>query len=610
MQSPHLFTRVIDLISPHIPGVDLNISLYPIFLIFEAKSMDFSTLPEHITQQIDSLTKELKRCQKAKELSQYNELKYRNLVESANEAILVAQNGIFQYANPKAEELFGYSQKEITSKPLSTFIHDKDRQMVVKRHEKRIKGVSLPEVYSFRIVNKDGATIWVELKVKLFSWDNQPATLCFMTDITKRKQAEEKYNRVLESRFEGFMLLDNNRIIIEVNKALLKISGYGRDEFIGHSVDNFYDKTSVDFYSASPDHFSFEASLRANDGRGIPMLFSRSTLKDENDKITGFMYFLTDLTDLITAQEELKRAEKQYRSMYQNAVQGMFQSRLSGELIRANPSYARILGYDSVDEMLSLKGGAYNFYFSSEDRDRMVRAVQKKGAVVNHELRLKRKDGKPVWILANIRYIETDEAGAILEGILVDNTKKKALEEALRRDRRKFRNLSIHNNLTGLYNTRYFYQALDQLIEESKLTRTPFSLVFMDMDNFKRVVDTYGHLNGSQALKEVAITIKRCIKKPCFGIAYGGDEFVIALPEFDKVKATEKVNQIRLKMRQTTYLSKAGHKVHLGASFGIATFPDDTDNRDGLLALADQAMFHIKRTGKGLVGTLPDRNLI
>ena len=153
MQSPHLFTRVIDLISPHIPGVDLNISLYPIFLIFEAKSMDFSTLPEHITQQIDSLTKELKRCQKAKELSQYNELKYRNLVESANEAILVAQNGIFQYANPKAEELFGYSQKEITSKPLSTFIHDKDRQMVVKRHEKRIKGVSLPEVYSFRIGN-------------------------------------------------------------------------------------------------------------------------------------------------------------------------------------------------------------------------------------------------------------------------------------------------------------------------------------------------------------------------------------------------------------------------------------------------------------------------
>ena len=571
--------------------------------------MNSSTSPEQITQQIESLKKELKECKKTKEHLQYNELKYRNLVESANEAILVAQNGIFQYANPKAEELFGYSQKEITSKPFSTFIHKKDREMVMQRHERRIKGESLPEVYSFRIVNKDGATIWVELKVKLFSWNSQPATLCFMTDITKRKQAEEKYNRVLESRFEGFMLLDNNRFIIEVNKALLKISGYSRDDFIGHPVDKFYDKTSVDFYSASPDHFSFEALFRANDGRGIPMLFSRSTLKDENDKITGFMYFLTDLTDLKATQEELKRAEKQYRNMYQNAVQGMFQSRLSGELIRINPAYARILGYESVDEVLSLKEGTDKFYFSSEDRDRMIRAVQKKGAIVNHELRLKRKDGKPVWILANIRYIESDVAGASLEGILVDNTKKKVLEKELRRDRKKFRNLSIHNNLTGLYNTRYLYQTLDKLIEESNLTRTPFSLVFMDMDNFKRVVDTYGHLNGSQALKEVAITIKGCVKRPGFGVAYGGDEFVVVLPGFDKVKATEKVEQICAQMKQTTYLSKTGHKVHLGASFGIATFPDDTDNREGLLALADQAMFRIKQTGKGLIGIIPDRNL-
>jgi diguanylate cyclase (GGDEF)-like protein/PAS domain S-box-containing protein len=569
--------------------------------------MKNSTLPESIAQQIESRENELKKCKNTKDLLQQSEIKYRSLVESANEAILVAQNGIFKFANPKAEALFGYSQKEIASKPLSDFIHENDSEMVMQRHKRRIKGDRLPEVYPFRIVNKEGTTIWVELKVKLFSWNNRPATLCFMTDITKRKQAEEKYNRVLESRFEGFMLLDKHHFIIEVNKALLKISGYESGDFIGHPVDKFYDKNSVEFYSASQDHFSFEALFRANDEREIPMLFSRSTLKDESDRITGFMYFLTDLTDLKATQEELKRAEKQYRSMYQNAVQGMFQSRLSGELIRVNPAYARILGYESVDEVLSLKEGSNKFYFSSEDRDRMIRAVQKKGSIVNHELRLKRKDGKPVWILANVRYIDRDGANPILEGILVDNTKKKALEKELRRDRKKFRNLSIHNNLTGLYNTRYLYQTLDKLIEESKMTRKPFSLVFMDMDNFKRVVDTFGHLNGSQALKEVANTIKSCIKKPCLGVAYGGDEFVIVLPGYDRNKATEKVEQIRLQMKHTTYLSRAGHKVHLGASFGIATFPDDTDNREGLLALADKAMFHIKVTGRGLVGTIPDR---
>ncbi len=87
-------------------------------------------------------------------------------------------------------------------------------------------------------------------------------------------------------------------------------------------------------------------------------------------------------------------------------------------------------------------------------------------------------------------------------------------------------------------------------------------------------------------------------------MAYGGDEFVIVLPGYDKSRAMDKVEQIRLKMKHTTYLIDTGHNVHLGASFGLATFPDDTDNREGLLALADQAMFHIKQTGKGLVGTL------
>lgn len=420
-----------------------------------------------------------------------------------------------------------------------------------------------------------------------------------------RIQAEEKYRRALASRFEGFMLLDNDRIITEVNPALLKMSGYEADAFIGRAVDQFYVHASVDFYSASPDHFSFEALFRARDGREIPMLFSRSTLKDENGRNAGFMYFLTDLSDLKAARNALQKVERSYRDMYENAVQGMFQSRLSGRLLRVNPAFARILGFDSVDEVLALGEGAHKFYFKPEDRAQMIRSVMKKGAVANYELQLKRKDGKTIWILANIRYLRDAQGESLIEGILVDNTRKKELENELRRDRRKFRNLAIHNNLTGLYNTRYLYQKLDRVIAESRLTRKPFSLVFMDMDNFKQVVDTHGHLNGSQVLKEVAATIKSCLQNPCFGVAYGGDEFVVVLPGFDKRQATRKLEEIRLRMRRTTYLARAGLEVHLAASFGVATFPDDTDSREGLLALADRAMFHIKQTGKGAIGLSP-----
>jgi len=122
------------------------------------------------------------------------------------------------------------------------------------------------------------------------------------------------------------------------------------------------------------------------------------------------------------------------------------------------------------------------------------------------------------------------------------------------------------------------------------------------MDNFKRVVDTYGHLNGSQALKEVARTLEESLTEPAFGVAYGGDKFVLVLPEIDKAGALEQIKEIRSRMKETTYLANTGLKVHMSASFGIVTYPDDAGDSKGLLALADEAMFRIKSRGKDAIG--------
>ena len=560
------------------------------------------TPPEMLQQRIAALEQELEACRRSNQALQAEASTFSRLVASADEAVLVAQDGAFRFANPKAEALFGYPLPELAARPLTAFFHDEDGAAVMRRQAGCLCGEMFAEDEPFRVVTRAGATVWVGIEMKPFTWQNRSAALFLVTDISERIEAEEKYRRALASRSEGFILLDNDRIITEVNAALLKMSGYGADHFVGQPIDRFYVRSSVDFYSASRDHFSFEALFYAKDGREIPMLFSRSTLKDANGRSTGFMYFLTDLGDLKTAQDALQKAERRYRNMYENAVQGMFQSRVSGRLIRVNPAFARLLGYDSADEILALGNGAGKIYFKPEDRDHMIHIVVKKGKVANHELQLKRKDGKAVWILANIRYVRDEQGESLIEGILVDNTRRKALERDLRRDRRKFRNLAIHNNLTGLFNTRYLYQKLDQVVAESQQSGKPFSLVFMDMDNFKRVVDTHGHMNGSQALKEVAATIKSCLKKPSFGVAYGGDEFVVVLPGFDKEQAVRKLEQIRERMHRTTYLARAGLQVNLAASFGVATFPDDADSRESLLALADRALFRIKQSGKGAIG--------
>jgi len=162
--------------------------------------------------------------------------------------------------------------------------------------------------------------------------------------------------------------------------------------------------------------------------------------------------------------------------------------------------------------------------------------------------------------------------------------------------------LAIQDSVTGLYNTRYLYQALETLIIASAADAVPFSLLFLDIDDFKRVVDTYGHLNGSQVLQEVATMIQQCVIAPAFGVSYGGDEFVVVLPSMGKSQALHKAEEIRRTLSQTTFLANRGLQVHIQASFGVATYPEDATDRTGLLALADHAMFAIKRRGKNAVG--------
>jgi diguanylate cyclase (GGDEF)-like protein/PAS domain S-box-containing protein len=528
---------------------------------------------------------------------------YRRMIERLGDAVLVIQDDRIQFANPKAEELLEYSLTELSAHSLHRIVHPEDLDLVLRRSAECLCGETAPSCCTFKIVSKNGASRWVEMTSEAFTWSERPATLCFLKDLTAQRRSEEKFQRFVNATSEGFMMLDRDLCILEVNPALLFMTGYALEDLQGRRIDRIYESGPVEVFSASRDHMSFEARLITKSHRSLPALFNRSTLREESGEVAGYMVFLTDMTELKGVQEELRRAEQRYHNMYRNAVQGMFQSRISGELIRVNPAYSRFLGYASTEEMLSLKAGAADLYYDPAERQRMIRVLKRKGFLANYEVKLRRKDGKPVWGLANYRLSQDEAAEAIIEGIMVDNTRQKRLEEALRRDHRRMQKLSLLDNLTGLYNTRFLYKALDEVLADSRLSQIPFSLIFMDMDNFKHVVDTHGHLNGSQALREVARTIRSLIKPPCFGVAYGGDEFVVVLTGFDKTRAKSKVEAIRAKMGRTTYLRESGLSVRLSASFGLASYPEDSKDIIGLLGRADKALFRVKQTGKGSIGT-------
>ncbi len=159
----------------------------------------------------------------------------------------------------------------------------------------------------------------------------------------------------------------------------------------------------------------------------------------------------------------------------------------------------------------------------------------------------------------------------------------------------------MRDDLTGFYNTRYLYQTLQGQLDMHR-TR-PLSVIFMDIDNFKYVVDTYGHLNGSRTLAELADVVRSVLPEGCYGVSYGGDEFVIVLAGYDHNKGMQVAERIRRAVEKTSFLSTMDLSIHITVSCGVATFPEDAQTLTDLLAAADHALFEVKKQGKNAVGS-------
>lgn len=165
--------------------------------------------------------------------------------------------------------------------------------------------------------------------------------------------------------------------------------------------------------------------------------------------------------------------------------------------------------------------------------------------------------------------------------------------------------LSITDDCTGLYNSRYLYTTLEEEIAAARRSADAedrhFSLLFFDLDRFKTVNDTHGHLVGSRLLAETGNLIKRTLGPNHMAFRYGGDEFVALLRNLDKSEATEAVHLLRDRLRRTSLLSAEGLNLRITASFGLATFPQDGADLHGIIRAADTMMYCAKADGRDCV---------
>jgi diguanylate cyclase (GGDEF)-like protein len=174
-----------------------------------------------------------------------------------------------------------------------------------------------------------------------------------------------------------------------------------------------------------------------------------------------------------------------------------------------------------------------------------------------------------------------------------------AIENA--RNFERIRELTLLDDHTGLYNARHLYRSLEAELSRARRFGRSLSLLFFDLDRFKLVNDRHGHQAGSAVLKEIGEVMCRALRAMDVPIRYGGDEFVVLLPEADRKQAQAVADRLRRAINETHFLASRGLDVRVTASFGVATFPDDGATTEDLLRLADAAMYRVKETTRDAV---------
>ncbi len=383
-----------------------------------------------------------------------------------------------------------------------------------------------------------------------------------------------------------------------------------------------------------------ERAYSDHQGASIHLRYHLNPIPGAHDTEIEVMAMVEDCTDLKRTEKALKESEKRYRQLYQSApiamierdvtllkthLEQLHESGVSDlekyleqnpnqihhcwSLIKTvdhNPAFVKLMGLDNYSKPGDIFPQTDSNIFREMAREIIVAIAQRKNEN-ERELTLVTASGEEKYILGKSMVVSGYEKGMERVVIaLVDISQRKKAEEVLRESERHFKDQSFTDNLTGLFNRRYLYQSLDGLLESGTTDGTQLSLIFMDLDHFKQVVDTHGHLNGSRAIREVAHTINSCLQEPAYAVAYAGDEFVVVLPGHDQNMAFQKANDIRARMGDSVYVLDQNIEVRLQASFGVATFPEDAMDRETLLAAADKTLFHVKDNGKNGIGQFKD----
>ena len=425
-----------------------------------------------------------------------------------------------------------------------------------------------------------------------------------LEDITEQKNAEEGLqfshfllHGIIESSPHGIFSVDRESRYTSFNKAHANAmkAMYGKDIQLGRSLYDFQtvekDRTlarSVIERAMKGERIVRESFSGSRNRSRIYLEHSLNPIRDEHGGVIGVSVFSQD----ITARKQVEMALRQSESRFQKLL-SLVPDMISIQDTDMNIVYSNWSGFAAVPEEKRILGTkCYQTYrgYDRECRDCHARSVLYTKAVHEEERAL--SDGR--WARLRVAPILDDENNvAFFVEWIRDITERKQAEKKLER-------LAAVDDLTGLWNRRYFMNALDHEMERARRYGQCFSILTIDIDHFKVVNDTHGHAAGDAVLQHMAGLLKDGLRQTDMPGRVGGEEFSILLPNTGLEDAASLAERLRMTIEKTPAVYD-GQALHFTVSIGLADYHRDSGSIDELMLQADKALYKAKEIGRNQV---------
>jgi diguanylate cyclase (GGDEF)-like protein/PAS domain S-box-containing protein len=478
------------------------------------------------------------------------EEQYRTLVDNASDIVFSTDNtGHFTFVNPTGIRIVGYEKEEIIGKHYPTLIRQDRREEAIRFFGRQfVKGIQ--NTYSeYPVITKEGGEIWLGQNTKLLVQNGHVEGFqAIARDITALKQIEEELRR---NHDVTERLAQEIAIIAEIGKV------------IGSTLD------TEEIYER------FAAEVR----KLIPFDRLSVNLHDLDQGIVSTVYVFGEYVANRQPGDSFPLKGSVSEVLVRTRV-GMFSHPLSvEEMDKRFPDHSATIQAG----MRSLIG------VPLISQDKVIASLhfrsRKPNAYTEQDLRLAERIGEQI-------------AGAIANAQLYAGLKK--TEQELKDSEQRYRDLSIIDDLTQLYNSRHFYFQLKSELDRSNRYEQPLTLLLLDLDNFKTFNDAYGHVEGDQVLMRLGHVVKRCLRETDFAYRYGGEEFTILLPMTTSADGAVTAERIRTEFTKETFSPAPGQDVHVTVSIGLAQYKPKEEMK-AFVHRVDQLMYQGKKNGKDRV---------